>query len=140
MKNFLFILTLTLCFPAGTVLADDNVQVKQQIAAACRLLPTYVPSPDVDYKPGVDVHGHYVAPADVEGSVQPALPKTYNIPLTVSLVKALNLDATQYPVSALGTGTEIPLGTLNVDGNNVSLNGKPLSNDQQGKLAALCKN
>jgi len=39
----------------------------------CARLVTYHPSPDVAYKPGQDVHGKYVAPADLPGSQMPGL-------------------------------------------------------------------
>lgn len=104
----------------------------------CRALTAYTPSADVDYKPGVDVRGHYVAPADIDSSGAAPLPKIITIPLTVSLAKILNLDTNQYPASQFGAGTEAQIGTLTVDGNKVLLNGKPLSGDQQSRLAAGC--
>lgn len=105
--------------------------------ALCRSLPDYQPSADVEYKPGVDVHGHYVAPADLNYAPS-VLPSKIDIPLTVSLAKVLNLNTSQYPYNQLGTGTEAQLGVISVEGNNVTLNGKPLSGDQQSSLAVLC--
>lgn len=104
----------------------------------CRALVQHTPSADVAYQPGVDSHGHYVAPADLPSANSLPLPSKITIPLTVSLVKALNFDTAQYPYNQLGSGTEAQLGTLTVEGNNVTLNGKPLTNAQQDNLAVLC--
>jgi hypothetical protein len=106
--------------------------------AVCRQLVKHTPAPDVAYQPGVDVHGHYVAPADVGGAPQPQLPAKIQIPLTLSLAKVLNLNTSQYPYSQLGPGTEAQLGTITVEGNHATLNGQPLSDEQQDNLAVLC--
>jgi hypothetical protein len=126
---------ITLFLMAGHVFADETPQVDP---AACRNFVNYTMPPGVNYQPGVDVHGHYVAPADVDSGGPSIVPQTINIPLTVSLAKVLNLNTAQYPYSQLGPGTEGTLGVLSVEGNNVTFNGKPLSNAQQGRLAALC--
>jgi len=104
----------------------------------CQRLTKHTPDADVAYQAGVDVRGHYVAPADVAGEGQAALPSVIHIPLTLSLVKVLNLNPSQYPVAQLGTGTEAQLGALTVDGDKVTLNGQSLSGEQQDKLAVLC--
>ena len=108
--------------------------------AVCRALTTYQPGADVDYKPGVDVHGRYVAQADVaDGASSVELPKKIVFPLTVSLAKILNLDTTKPPYNQLGAGTEAKIGEIAVEGNNVTFNGKSLSNAQQSNLAVLCE-
>jgi hypothetical protein len=104
----------------------------------CRNQVAYTEPAGVEYKPGVDVHGHYVAPADINSSASPQMPKTINIPVTLSLAKVLNLDTTQFPVSQFGAGTEAQVGVFSVEGNNVSFNGKPLSDEQQRNIAAAC--
>jgi hypothetical protein len=92
---------------------------------------------DATYKPGVDVHGKAVAPADVPSSTSFALPNKIAIPLTLDLAKSLNLNVSQYPYNRLGTGTEVQLGTLTLEGDQVFFNGKPLtSQDQEGLLTA----
>ena len=106
--------------------------------ALCRALVKNTPDADVAYKPGVDVNGNAVAPADLPGSQQIKLPSKINIPLTLNLAKTLNLNTSAYPYNQLGTGTEAQLGTLTVEGDKVSFNGQSLSDDQQDKLAALC--
>lgn len=106
--------------------------------ALCQNLVKHVPSADVTYQPGVDVYGKPVAPADLPGSSSLQLPSKINIPITINIAKALNLNTSQYPYNMLGEGTEAMLGTLTVQGNEVLFNGKPLSGEQQDNLAVLC--
>jgi hypothetical protein len=107
--------------------------------ALCRNLVNATPDADVAYQPGVDVHGNAVAPADLPGGGgQIKMPKTLKIPLTVNLAQSLGLNTSAYPYNQLGAGTEASLGTLTVEGNKVMLDGQPLSDPQQDKLAVLC--
>ena len=106
--------------------------------ALCRALVQYQPDPTVAYQPGVDLHGKPITPADLPGQPQIKMPDKINIPLTINLAQALNLNTSTYPYNQLGTGTEATLGTISVEGNNVSFNGQPLSDAQQEKLAVLC--
>ena len=106
--------------------------------ALCNALTKHAPDADVAYQAGVDVNGKPVVPVDVVGSNAIQMPSTINIPLTVSLAKILNLDATHYPASQLGSGTEAWLGTLTVEGDRVLFDGKPLNDAQQDNLAVLC--
>ncbi|NFV79934.1 hypothetical protein [Magnetospirillum aberrantis] len=54
----------------------------------CSRLIRHVPAPDVAYKPGVDVHGRAVAPADMPGSGADAipglLPDVLEFPITIN--------------------------------------------------------
>lgn len=105
----------------------------------CQRLTKHTPSADVAYQAGVDVHGKPVAPPDLSsdgGGID--LPQRVTIPLTLSLAKALNLNTSTYPYNQLGNGAEVGLGTLVVEGNTVTLNGKPLSGAEQDNLAVLC--
>lgn len=104
----------------------------------CRALVKHIPDADVAYQPGVDVHGHAVVPADLPDSPSMQLPSKIDIPLTISLAKALNLNTSQYPYNQLGTGTEAHLGVISVEGDVVMFNGQKLSDSQQANLAVLC--
>src|SRR5690606_14696963 len=68
--------------PFGLGAAGSAITVKE---GDCRLLVKHVPSPDVAYRPGVDVNGDPVAPADLDGGYRVALPGTVRIPITVLL-------------------------------------------------------
>lgn len=106
--------------------------------ALCRALVKHTPAPDVNYQPGIDLHGKAVAPADLPGQTQIKMPDKIEIPLTVSLAKVLNLNTSQYPYSQLGQGTEATLGTIAVEGDKVTFNGQPLTDEQEDNLAVLC--
>jgi hypothetical protein len=67
-----------------------------------------------------------------------ALPDKLQFPLTVSLAKVLNLNTNAYPYNQLGPGTEATLGIITIEGDRVTMNGKPLSDTQQDNLSVLC--
>lgn len=123
-------------FVTVVVALPAHAENEQDRRALCQTLVQHVPAPDVAYQPGVDVHGKPVAPADLPGGFQ--LQKTFTIPLTVPLAKALGIPATDYPLSQLGTTSEVQIGTLTVDGDTVLYNGQPLTDAQQDNLAVLC--
>jgi hypothetical protein len=106
--------------------------------ALCSALVKHTPDAGVAYQPGVDVEGKPVAPADLPGAPQMQMPQKITIPLTVSLAKVLNLNTSQYPYNQLGAGTEAQIGTITVEGDKVSFNGKPLTDAEQDNLAVLC--
>ena len=58
----------------------------------CQLLPNYKEAPGVEYQPGVDAHGQFVAPADITG--QPALRNfdSVEIPVEANLVRQFGVD------------------------------------------------
>lgn len=132
MRVFLAILLIAFCLPAY---AADAPKIDP---ALCRNQVAYTEPAGVEYKPGVDVHGHYVAPADIDSGASPQMPKRIDIPVTVSLVKALNFDTTKFPFNQLGTGTEAQIGVFSVENNKVTFNGKPLTSEQQQKIDAAC--
>lgn len=73
--RILFLLAF-LSFPA---LADD-------LPEECRYIAQHMPSDDVAYKPGVDVHGQPVVSADIN-AVPFELPNVIEVPLTVDLIE-----------------------------------------------------
>lgn len=56
--------------------------------AICKLLVKHTPAADVVYKPGVDVKGRVVTPADLNPS-QIAVPDVIKVPVTVDLAQRL---------------------------------------------------
>lgn len=99
--------------------------------AHCRLLPVHHPAPDVTYKPGVDVHGKPVVPADLSKGQRP--PVRFEIPLTLALARQLNLAA---PVTGLPETAEV--GRIVVEGGKVLFNGQPIGRQAEDELAVLC--
>ena len=135
--NFSFCAFFILAFLCTTAVFADNAPPHID-PALCQALVKHVPRADVTYQPGVDVDGKAVAPADLPGGSQIALPRQITIPITVQLTKLLNLNPNSYPASALGEGTEGVLGVITVDGDNILFNGKSLSDEQQNNLSVLC--
>lgn len=81
----------------------------------CQALVKHVPSADVAYRAGVDVHGKAVAPADLPDSPQIKLPEVISIPLTADLTTLLNLPAAKMPFKT-GADTAVALGSLTLEG------------------------
>jgi hypothetical protein len=88
----------------------------------CRRLVTHKPDSDVAYKPGVDVRGKFVAPAD--------LPSDQDAP--IKLAKVFEFPISINPLSG-GAGqifseTRLELGKIRFDreSGDVSYNGRPL--------------
>lgn len=126
----LLAIVVGLFFCAGSLPAQTIVLTEAQ----CAGLVQHQPAADVAYKPGVDVKGRAVAPADLSAS-QIALPKEYSIPITVDLQKRLGIpaDPNQYQTS------DFTVGTVTLKEGRAYFNGKPLQDDSTARLAALCQ-
>jgi len=106
----------------------------QVTAADCRRLVQYVPSGDVNYRPGVDVYGRSVAPADLSPAP----------PLGPPERMTLNIDA---DLRRFGVPATSPLfqpfvgvGTISFDSSgNVLFNGQPLGGTEQSAIAEICR-
>jgi hypothetical protein len=124
---------LMLCAVAVPALADTVIVTRE----GCAALQRYVPSADVEYKPGRDmVNGKPVAPADLDGGVPPLkLPDKIEVIISVELQKRLGIpvDSTLYkPETFVGTVSVAPDG-------RASFNGQPLQSDAAYELAQLCQ-
>jgi len=80
------LLTLILVLPSIAKAQD----VVNTVPPECRMLPDHKPSADVAYKPGVDVHGNPVVPADVNATPFEGANQTVVVPLTVDLAKRMH--------------------------------------------------
>jgi hypothetical protein len=96
----------------------------------CRRLERHVPAPDVAFRPGVDVRGRPVAPADLAPS--PAIvPDRLTILLGVDLRRRLGL-----PRDLIA---DLPLGVIEIENGQALFNGRPLAADDAAALAAACR-
>lgn len=114
---------------AAVAQAQATVKVSEQ---DCSRLVKHVASADVNYKPGVDVRGNSVAPADLNSGGQIAAPDVISFPLTLDLSERLGLpeDTLARPV----------IGDVKVTASGqVTFNGKPLTSDEQRELAQKCQ-
>ena len=85
-----------------------------------------------DYKPGVDVYGRPVAPADAPGTIRIEPPKVIEFPVTIDVAKRLGFD-TRGPYEAKTT-----VANVRVEGNRVTINGQPVD-PSDADLIAACR-
>ena len=99
----------------------------------CKRLVRHHPAADVEYKPGVDVRGKAVAPADLQGSRPLKLPDSYEFDITFRVFERLGIEVP----TGLGE-SELKVGTVSVDKRgNVSFQRRtagrrPRSGDRRG--------
>jgi len=102
--------------------------------ADCQKLVRYTPDPGVAYKPGVDVRGKPVAPADLPGSG-----------LRVQLPDQVEFDVSFYPLGSSAGGrfdnSELYVGTVRYDlkTGEATFNGVPLTDPQKDEIARRCR-
>jgi hypothetical protein len=137
-REFLGILTAAalLAGSAAAVPAADAVAEGGRVRVTrddCRRLVEHRPAPDVAYKPGVDVHGRQVAPADLPGGIR-ILP-----------AEEVEFDVSFNPLRG-ATGqrfgrTELYVGKIkvNVATGAVTFNDVPLTDPEQAELAEKCR-
>lgn len=101
----------------------------------CRRLTRHVPAPDVEYRPGVDVHGRPVAPADLPGSagVQPSIP--IDLPLSIDLARRMGIALPSVP----RLPDDVTAVWLSVVGDRLYLNGQPIDPGAEDRLYAYCR-
>ncbi|MEX2449938.1 MAG: hypothetical protein WD407_03705 [Rhodospirillales bacterium] len=100
--------------------------------ADCLKIVQHVPEPDVEYKPGVDVYGRAVAPADLGGSPQ------IKIPDVITFDLKLDLD-TLSDSSAGRVFGEPVLGKISIEGHRVYFNGQPIGAIGHAELVRKCR-
>ena len=127
-------------FPAAMVcllaLPADAQQSRIVVSMEdCQRLVRHSPSADVEYKPGVDVHGKAVAPADLGGSRPVKLRETFEFDITLQVFERLGITV------AKGLDeSELTVGTVSVDKRgNVSFNGERLDGTQEAAIAEACQ-
>jgi len=133
MRRLCLIALACLVAPAAGA-QQRNVTVS---SADCARLVRHEPAADVAYRPGADVHGRPVAPADLGGGTQIALPDRFTIPITVDMAERLGI-----PPAGSGAlhGGEIAIGTVEVGADGrAKFNGQPLQSDEAAALAAACQ-
>jgi hypothetical protein len=103
-------------------------------AADCRrLIVEHAPGPGVAFRPGVDVYGNAVAPADLPGSRRVRLPRVIRIRLQVDLETYLGI------VPQPGIDPDVMLGQITVRGNRVYFNGQPLDEPHHSFVVGQCR-
>lgn len=90
--------------------------------AACEELVRHVPDDDVAYKPGVDVRGNKVAPADLNGgsNILKSLPKEIEFPVTIDFFEYSGITVPN------GVSGEQSIGKITYRNGRVYFNDQPL--------------
>jgi len=110
--------------------------------------------PAVTYKPGVDVRGKAVAPADLGGGYNMQIPEEINIQIGIDLADRLALrDARRRAAEPTIPGVpapapvrkvlpyegKAPVGMLTIKGNDAYWNGERIAPQDEALLAAACQ-
>ncbi len=86
-----------------------------------------------DYKPGVDVHGRAVAPADVQPTLRVDPPRVIEFPVSLDLAKRLGFN-TQGAYEG-----KIEVARVRIEGGRVTVNGQEVAPDDSAALIAACR-
>jgi len=107
--------------------------------SACQALTAHTPSDDVAYKPGVDVAGGAVAPADLNASGQLDLGAEHEfwLPIELPLDNALSIATTD--TLNVVRDSKIGVGSVTVKDGRAYFNGEPLGDAQSHAIAAECE-
>ena len=138
MKKINPALTVILALIAAPTLAQDTSSRLLAISDRdCQRLVLHRPDADVYYKPGVDVRGNPVAPADVPGQARIAVPGEITIRVTVDLLQRHGVPA-ESPLAPRG---EAAVGTVVYDtlSGRLTYDGQALNDPEQDALAAACR-
>ena len=126
-----------LCFLAiacgnSTARAEGVVMVTLE---QCRQVVAHQPADDVAYRPGVDLRGRPVAPADLAGPGAIQTPEWIEIALDLPLGEFLRAATPPFTDRA-----EVQVGTVAYDirTGRLNYNGQPLSDPAAHALAAEC--
>jgi hypothetical protein len=115
---------------------DQQLYVTRQ---DCKQLVAHHADASVEYKPGVDVHGKYVAPADLPGQETFKLPDKIEFDLKLNPL-AYAPSQGNAPSGAL-SNTNVNLGHVEVDllSGQAKLNGHALDGEQTRLVTEACR-
>jgi len=100
----------------------------------CSKLVRHQPAPDVAYKPGVDVKGRKVAPADINDAPQ------IKVPETITFDAAVDLRRFGIPSSSPLFQPNVGIGRVDVEQDGrVFFNGERLGNPETAALEEFCQ-
>jgi len=136
------ILIMVLVAPVAAVadpvgISGESVYVTR---SDCMALVRHHPSADATYQPGTDVHGKYVAPADLPGgNTAVALPDKVQFDLKINPMNygqgSQNTAANKYANTALTVARV----AVDLKTGQTLLNGKPLDGDQDQYVLEACR-
>ena len=102
----------------------------------CRQLAAHEARADTEYRPGVDVRGLSVAPADLPGASRIRVPDRFSVPITVELDDRLGIP----PGGDTNFTAEAQIGTVEVAGDGaLTFNGQPLADETTRRITVACR-
>ena len=109
--------------------------------ASCAQLTRHVPAADVEYKPGVDVGGRKVVPADLGGGPQIKVPESFSIAITVEIAHRLGIPAFPDPAQPQKDlyKPEANIGVVTYRDGKFWFNDQPLQDESEAALSDLCQ-
>jgi hypothetical protein len=148
------VLTIALLMTTAALAAETATVTLS--SGDCAKLVQHVPADDVTYRPGVDVRGKPVVPADLGGGSAITMPEEIHIQIGVDLADRLalrNSRLTPPPTPGLPgppsaqptTRPALPfegkghVGVLSVKGNDVFWNGERIAPQDEVLLAEACR-
>ncbi len=102
----------------------------------CQAIMAHKPDASITYQEGVDVNGEAVVRADIQ--TYQTLASEIKIPLTINLLKALNVDPDS-PALKNFSDLNFKYGYLVIKGNKAHLNETPMTKGQLVSLSSLCQ-
>lgn len=133
---------------AALLSGTANAETLSLASSDCQRLVRHVPSDDVTYKPGVDVRGNAVAPADLGWGYNLAIPEDIHIQIGIDLADRLGLQEDlrsagnpNAPVvrKVLPYEGKAALGLVTIKGNDVFWNGERITPQDELLLAEACR-
>jgi hypothetical protein len=117
---------------APSAQSQDRIVLTPETCA--RILVEHQPAPDVAYRPGVDVYGRPVAPADLPSLGGSLLGQQ----TTTDLILNPRGGSTFPPIRGVRGETYVGAVTVTAEG-SVLLNGQPIDGTGQSDLARFCR-
>lgn len=117
--------------PAPASAAETVIRIPR---ADCARLVEHRSAPDVAYKPGVDVRGRKVAPADLPGS-NAAIKAPKQVEIEISFNPLRGGVGSRFGSSELVVGRV----QFNLETGEATFNGQPLTDPEQAELARKCQ-
>ncbi len=120
---------LVVCGVAGVPAMAGAAEADDACARAVRGLATG----GADYKPGVDVYGRPVAPADLQPGLRVEPPKVIEFPIDLDLAKRMGFNAQGHYEG------KIAVARVRIEGNRITVDGQEIVADDGAALIAACR-
>jgi len=133
MQRVFFICAMVFVSAFSSVAAANEVQITVS-KENCTRIEKHVAADDVAYKPGVDVHGKPVAPADLNGGNLLKFPNEIVIDLSLPLQDLLSSP----PDSLKNADVRVGEITYNINSGKMLFNGQELADPAMHALAEEC--